>query len=46
MSPIHTETLWLKMPADFDDAYQIYVNGQFAGQFGQFDSISTKTFLR
>jgi len=32
------QTLWLKMPADFDDAYQIYVNGRFAGQFGQFDS--------
>ncbi len=32
------------MPADFDDAYQIYVNGQFAGQFGQFDSSPPKLF--
>jgi serine/threonine protein phosphatase PrpC len=33
------------MPANFDDAYQIYANGQFAGQFGQFDSSPPKLFL-
>jgi serine/threonine protein phosphatase PrpC len=39
-----SQILWLKMPADFDDAYQVYVNGQFAGQFGQFDSSPPKLF--
>lgn len=28
--------LWLKMPNDFDDAYQIYANGQYVGSFGSF----------
>ena len=28
--------LALKMPANFDDAYQVYVNGQLMGQFGRF----------
>ena len=28
--------LALKMPDDFDDAYQIYVNGQLIGEFGRF----------
>ncbi|MGC1782329.1 MAG: SpoIIE family protein phosphatase [Acidobacteriaceae bacterium] len=28
--------LALKMPDNFDDAYQIYVNGQWIGQFGRF----------
>jgi hypothetical protein len=32
------QPLWLKMPNDFDDAYQIFVNGQFVGQFGRFSS--------
>lgn len=26
----------IKMPDNFDDAYQVYVNGQLIGQFGQF----------
>jgi len=30
--------LWLKMPNDFDDAYQIYVNGHYVGQFGRFSA--------
>jgi hypothetical protein len=30
------QPLWLKMPARFDNAYQIYANGQLAGQFGSF----------
>ncbi|MFZ0661635.1 MAG: hypothetical protein WAM66_02995 [Acidobacteriaceae bacterium] len=28
--------LWLKMPNDVDDAYQIYANGHYVGQFGHF----------
>jgi hypothetical protein len=28
--------LKLKMPNDFDDAYQVYVNGEFVGEFGRF----------
>jgi hypothetical protein len=30
--------LALKMPDDFDDAYQVYVNGQRIGEFGRFTS--------
>lgn len=30
--------LALKMPDDIDDAYQVYVNGQFVGEFGRFTS--------
>jgi hypothetical protein len=29
-------SLQLKMPNDFDDAYQVYANGQYIGQFGNF----------
>ena len=32
------KSLALKMPDNFDDAYQIYVNDQLVGQFGQFKS--------
>lgn len=32
------QPLELKMPNDFDDAYQIYVNGKYIGQFGRFSS--------
>jgi len=28
--------LWLKMPANFEDAYEIYANGQLVGSFGSF----------
>jgi hypothetical protein len=28
--------LWLKMPIDFDDGYQIYANGQYVGECGGF----------
>jgi len=28
--------LWLKMPIDVDDAYQVYANGSYVGQFGRF----------
>jgi hypothetical protein len=30
--------LALAMPLNFDDAYQVFVNGQLLGQFGDFDS--------
>lgn len=30
------EQLWLKMPNDFDDGYQVYANGSYVGQFGDF----------
>ncbi len=30
------QALWLKMPPNVDDVYQIYANGQFVGQFGAF----------
>jgi len=33
-----TRPLSLKMPADFEDVYQVYANGKFIGQFGSFDS--------
>ncbi len=30
------EPLWLKMPLDVDDVYQVYANGKYVGQFGGF----------
>jgi len=30
------QPLWLKMPINVDDAYQVYANGQYVGQFGSF----------
>ncbi len=30
------QPLWLKMPNNFDDAFQLYANGRFVGQFGDF----------
>jgi hypothetical protein len=30
------QPLWLKMPIDLDDAYQVYANGHYVGQFGRF----------
>jgi hypothetical protein len=32
------QRLWLKMPNDIDDAYQIYVNGHYVGAFGEFST--------
>ncbi len=40
-----TQPLSIKMPADFEDAYQVYANGQLVGQFGQFDSIPPTSFF-
>lgn len=31
-----SQPLWLKMPYDVDDAYQLYANGRYVGQFGKF----------
>ena len=28
--------LWLKMPDNFDDVFQLYVDGRYAGEFGAF----------
>jgi hypothetical protein len=33
-----TQPLWLKMPINFDDAYQVFANGRFLGQFGNFSA--------
>jgi hypothetical protein len=33
-----TQPLWLKMPGNFDDAYQVYANGRWIGQFGAFSA--------
>jgi hypothetical protein len=30
------QPLWLKMPLNVDDAYQVYANGRYVGQFGSF----------
>jgi hypothetical protein len=32
------QELWLKMPLDLDDAYQVYANGRYVGQFGRFSA--------
>jgi hypothetical protein len=37
--------LAIKMPDDFDDAYQVYVNGQIVGHFGEFTSIGVHSYL-
>jgi hypothetical protein len=36
--------LWLKMPNDFDDAYQIYANGRYVGKFGEFTPQAVKVY--
>ncbi len=28
--------VWLKMPSDVDDAYQVFANGNYVGEFGTF----------
>lgn len=30
------QKLWMKMPDNFDDAYQVYVDGRYLGQYGNF----------
>jgi hypothetical protein len=38
---IHPESngqpLWIELPVDVDDGYEVYANGQFLGQFGGLD---------
>jgi hypothetical protein len=36
--------LALKMPAKFDDAYQVFANGQFIGEFGDFTMAGVKMY--
>jgi hypothetical protein len=38
------QTLWLKMPDDVDDAYQVYANGKLVGGFGKFSASGVETF--
>ena len=37
--------LALKMPDDFDDVYQAYVNGQLIGQFGRFTAHGVTVYI-
>jgi hypothetical protein len=37
--------LALKMPDNFDDAYQVYLNGQMVGQFGRFTDHGVTVYL-
>lgn len=37
--------LALKMPGDVDDAYQVYANGRFIGEFGHFSRESVTSFI-
>ncbi|HEX4021135.1 MAG TPA: SpoIIE family protein phosphatase [Acidobacteriaceae bacterium] len=36
--------LWLEMPPNFDDAYQLYVNGKLIGGFGKFTPKHVRRF--
>ncbi len=44
---IHTgqTALALKMPDNYDDAYQVYLNGQLIGQFGRFSSHGVTAYV-
>jgi hypothetical protein len=37
--------LAIKMPTDVDDAYQVYVNGKFIGEFGRFSSKGVSNYV-
>jgi hypothetical protein len=37
--------LALKMPVNFDDAYQVYVNGQLVGEFGRFTAHGVTAYI-
>ena len=43
--PAAIARLALKMPESVDDAYQVYVNGQFIGEFGRFTPHGVTMFL-
>ncbi len=32
----HGQPLWIKMPFDVDDGFQVFANGKYIGQFGRF----------
>jgi hypothetical protein len=32
----HEQPLWIKMPFDVDDGFQVFANGKYIGQFGRF----------
>jgi hypothetical protein len=36
--------LWLKMPDHVDDAYQVYANGRYVGEFGHFTARGVKCY--
>lgn len=36
--------LWIEMPPDVDDAYQVYANGQLIGSFGKFSFSHVRSF--
>jgi hypothetical protein len=38
------EPLWLKMPGHVDDAYQVFANGRYVGEFGRFTSSGIKCY--
>lgn len=40
-----TQPLSLKMPNDFDDAYQVYANGRFVGEFGTFSAKHVSAYI-
>jgi Stage II sporulation protein E (SpoIIE) len=39
------QPLWLKMPIDFDDGYQIYANGQYVGECGGFGKSQVRLYF-
>ncbi|MFZ1938295.1 MAG: PP2C family protein-serine/threonine phosphatase [Terracidiphilus sp.] len=39
------QNLWLKMPGSFEDAYEIYANGQLVGSFGDFTATELTTYF-
>ena len=39
------QPLWLKMPLDLDDAYQVYANGRYVGQFGRFSANQVAIYI-
>jgi hypothetical protein len=44
-TPAANARLALKMPESVDDAYQVYVNGQYIGEFGRFQPHGVTMFL-
>lgn len=39
-----SKPLAIKMPDDFDDAYQLFVNGEMVGEFGRFGTARVKAY--